>query len=191
MIFSFVRGRKRKISRQARTAKVNEVATLIIADTTDLTSDYVCLQLKERGVSYFRLNKDKLSCHSIQLDLVERSLKIGYQDRLYSVNDRALKSVYFRAPTYLRETFSRARTADDQLSRSQWMAFVRNLILFHECVWVNDPVSTYRAENKLYQLAAATELGFKVPVTTVLNYGAAMIDRDRAYIVKSVDTAIF
>ena len=52
---------------------------------------------------------------------------------------------------------------NEQLYRSQWSSFIRNLISFDKAKWINHPVSTYQAENKMYQLKCAKEIGLNVP----------------------------
>ncbi len=169
---------------------MNEVSVLVISDTRDLTSDYICLELRKRKANYFRLNRDNLSCHNIDFDINSGVMNIEFHNRCYSITKLALKAVYYRAPTYLRETFARARTPEDQLSRSQWMAFIRNLTSYENCVWVNNPNFTYKAENKIYQLMVAKDLGFRIPWTRVVNYSASCVEKSKEYIVKSIDTAI-
>jgi glutathione synthase/RimK-type ligase-like ATP-grasp enzyme len=169
---------------------VNEVSVLVISDTFDFTSDYICLELRKRNARYFRLNRDKLSWHNIEWDVNSRTMKIEFENESYAINEKTLNGIYYRAPTYLRETFSRSTTPEDQLSRSQWMAFVRNMATYENCVWVNNPTCTYKAENKIYQLALASDLGFRIPITRVINYHTSFLDKGKSYIVKSIDTAI-
>lgn len=75
--------------------------------------------------------------------------------------------------------------------RNQWSAFLRNLIVFNKCKWINNPVDTYRAENKIFQLQVAEESGIKIPMTFVTNYVDFDINRDKKYVIKSIDTALF
>jgi len=82
-------------------------------------------------------------------------------------------------------------TLQEQLYKSQWSSFIRNLILFDNVAWVNHPVSIYRAENKLYQLKIAQRCCFPVPETYVGNTLPKSIQPERTYIVKSLDTALF
>ncbi len=82
-------------------------------------------------------------------------------------------------------------TLQEQLSKSQWSSFIRNLISFDNVTWVNHPVSIYGAENKLYQLKIARLCGFPVPETYVGNILPESIQPELIYIVKSLDTALF
>lgn len=79
----------------------------------------------------------------------------------------------------------------EQLYRSQWSSFIRNLIVFGKAKWINHPVSTYKAENKLYQLKCAKEIGLHVPQTYIGNVVPEYISLTNNYVVKPLDTALF
>ncbi len=64
-------------------------------------------------------------------------------------------------------------------------------IVFDKAKWINHPVNTYRAENKLYQLQCAQNVGLPTPKTFVGNILPKRITPTNKYIVKSLDTALF
>ncbi|WP_461479566.1 ATP-grasp domain-containing protein [Paenibacillus sp. PvR148] len=156
----------------------------------DFTTDYVCLELKNRKVSYFRINRDEFNYYKITLTINPLSLKVEFNEKTYLINESHLKSVYFRAPIYLRELNNGSLGAEEQLYRSQWMAFIRNLTIFEKVNWVNNPISTFKAENKLLQLKYASELGFLCPKTIVTNTSSQRVIDEDEFIVKSIDTAL-
>lgn len=168
---------------------MNEINYLIISNTFDYSTDLICLQFQKRGLNYLRINRDKFLECNIVYNLCDSSLIMKMHDEEYVIFNDSLKSVYFRAPVFLRN--SKNYNLSQQLYRSQWSAFIRNLIVFDQCKWVNHPVSTYRAENKLYQLKIAKEAGFLVPDTIVGNCSTDFVENDDCYIVKSLDTALF
>lgn len=92
---------------------------------------------------------------------------------------------------FLRNAPAKGLAPPEQLARSQWAAFMRALCVFDDAAWMNHPQRTYLAESKPYQLALATECGFKVPETLVGN-DAASIRRQfpGSLIVKSLDTVL-
>ena len=108
---------------------------------------------------------------------------------MYEITQEHLQSIYFRAPVFLRT--GKSYTLEEQLYRSQWSAFIRNLIIFDKARWLNHPVSIYQAENKLYQLKLANEHGLDVPITYAGNAIPLGIKLEKSYIVKSLDTALF
>lgn len=167
---------------------MNEVEVLILSSRVDFSTDLVCYRLEQKRVKYLRLNRDQFSGYQIIYDLVNASLKVAIEDSEYNINAKSLKSIYFRAPVYLRN--GRPMSVDEQLSREQWNAFLRNMVVFDRVKWVNNPVSTYRAENKMLQLQTAAKLGINIPETFVGNCVPNHVRKDSNYIVKSLDTAL-
>lgn len=141
---------------------------LVLANLHDFSSDKVCLALAQAGVTYLRLNRDQLAELQLRLFPIEPRLEVEFNDQTWIV-DKTLQSVWFRQPTYLRNSEGRILTAAEQLDRSQWMAFIRALSVFEEARWVNDPAATFRAENKAWQLRVASTIGFDVPTTLISN----------------------
>ena len=117
---------------------------------------------------------------------MQLQIKIG--ERIYVISEDSLKAVYYRAPVFLRN--SKPYTVEEQLERGQWSAFIRNLIIFEKVKWINNPVNTYKAENKLFQLKIAIGAGLTVPYTWCGNVIPEEL-KDGSYIVKSLDTALF
>jgi len=148
---------------------VSDVNYLLLSDSRDFTTDYVSLEFEKRGENYLRLDRDLLKNYKISWDILKQSLIIEKEESCYSFTESSLLGVYYRAPTYLRETFSRNRSVSEQLQQSQWMAFYRNLVCFDNARWMNSPSDTFNAENKMVQLQTAIKVGFKVPETLVTN----------------------
>lgn len=168
---------------------MNDVKCLVVSSTIDYSSDLICYELERRGQSYLRINRDRFSQYEIIHSSEEKNLKISINNQLYRITPEHLQSVYFRAPVFLRT--GKPYSLEEQLYRSQWSAFIRNLIIFDKAKWLNHPVSIYQAENKMFQLKTAREHGLDVPVTFVGNAIPQEINLDRRYIVKSLDTALF
>jgi glutathione synthase/RimK-type ligase-like ATP-grasp enzyme len=137
-----------------------------------------------------RINRDLFQEYETLYNLQDNVLYIRLDGIWYLLNSESVRSVYFRAPVFLRTT-GKARSIEEQLKRSQWSAFIRNLIILDKAMWMNHPVATYCAENKLYQLKVARECGLAVPETYVGNSLPQNISPDCMYIVKSLDTALF
>jgi len=167
-----------------------EPEVLIISNKFDFSTDFVTNKLNQFGVSFLRLNRDDLYDYKIKLDPLEPSLYVAIDAYEYHVSDEKLKSIYYRAPTFLRDIFQESTSAEEQLYYSQWTAFVRSLIVFENANWVNSPVATYKAEMKPYQLYYANKIGFKIPGTLVTNHVEPEILPSPMIAVKSIDTAI-
>ena len=168
---------------------MNKVDYLIISNTVDYSTDFICYRLQQLGKKYLRINRDRFGTYKILYTLESDSLIVNIGGNDYEITSKTLKAVYFRAPVFLRA--GKAYSLNDQLYRNQWNAFVRNLIVFDNAKWINHPVATYRAENKLYQLKCAKRIGLDVPDTYVGNSLPYNISPMDSYIVKSLDTALF
>ncbi len=129
--------------------------------------------------------------YCISIDLCKGVMNICIGNNEYQVKEPSLKSIYFRAPVFLRDIYNHSLSLAEQLYRSQWSSFIRNLIYFEDILWMNNPVSTYKAENKILQLKYASQIGFRIPQTFIANNAKITIKADSNYIVKSLDTALF
>ena len=168
---------------------MNDIEYLIISSSIDYSTDLVCFELCERKKRYLRLNRDKFGEYEIIFSLQNREMTIKLDNSSYTVRNDTLKGVFFRAPVFLRA--HKKYNVSEQLYRSQWSSFIRNLIVFDKAKWINHPVNTYRAENKMYQLQCAQNLGLPIPKTFVGNMLPESITPLNKYIVKSLDTALF
>lgn len=169
---------------------MNRPEILIISNRLDFTTDYVCCELEKREASYLRINRDEFPKYSISFNVIEKELKIFLAGTKYFFNESTLKAVWYRAPIYLRDIYQPGISAGEQLYRSQWSAFVRNLSVFDSSLWINSPEATFKAENKMYQLQLANNIGMACPHTLVTNAVPNDIDPFRYYIVKPLDTAV-
>lgn len=161
---------------------------LIISDVYDFSSDFVCVELERQNISYWRINRDELQDYEINLNPVIPRLEAVYRDVKINIISETLLSVYYRAPTFLRDIFQDGADEEEQLKRTQWTAFVRSLCVFEYVKWVNNPIHTYRAEIKTYQLYKASQIGFLTPETTLTN--KTFVPTFDNVAIKSIDTAI-
>ncbi len=165
---------------------------LLIASRYDLTCDYVVAHLRRKSIPYLRLNTEDFTASAVELDPVCRRLVIQRGGRSYCITPQGLRSVFFRRPVFLRDYGDDHRSPAERFSHLQWAAFVRNLMLFSEARWINNPVATYRAEHKAVQLSVAAHLGFAVPPTRVTNspHPSSLGDGCRRVAVKGLDTVL-
>lgn len=171
---------------------IRKIEHLILSSTLDFSSDYIAYELQQQGLSYFRLNRDQFDKYDIAYDVNSCRLTIEGKDSntgVYKIIiDDSLKSVYFRCPVFIRS--NKAYSLDRQLYRSQWSSFIRNLTVFDKAKWMNPPMNTYQAENKIYQLEMAKRVGLIIPNTIIAN-GTKSIEKSKKYIVKALDTPLF
>ena len=168
---------------------MNDVKCLIISSTIDYSTDLICCELERRGYRYLRINRDLFDQYEIVYILDQQTMKLRIEGREYTISNKTLKSVYFRAPVFFR--YSKELSLNDQLKRGQWSSFIRNLIVFDQAKWINYPVATYKAEKKMLQLQMAMKAGLKIPHTYVGNQVPSIIKDNKTYIVKALDTPVF
>ncbi|WP_214630357.1 hypothetical protein [Paenibacillus agaridevorans] len=142
---------------------------LIISNRYDFACDYICACLHEENSNYLRLNTDDLLHLHVFMNPINGEIEIKIDDQLYKIDTDSLKSILYRGPTYLRETSVLNLSPEDKLSKSQWTAFIRTLMVFDKCRWMNHPHATYFAETKAVQLKIAHQVGFQVPNTIITN----------------------
>lgn len=101
---------------------------LLLSSLADLSTDRICYHLSAMGVQFLRLNREQLPDLRIQIDPLRARLTCSYADHVWNIASN-LKSVWWRQPTFLRNTPGRALTVEEQLDRSQWSAAMRGLML--------------------------------------------------------------
>ena len=163
---------------------------LILSGLYDFSADLVAMRLRHAGVPYVRLNSEQLVDHQLTLDPLVPELTIRGPSGTYHVG-QDLVSVWFRRPVFLRNTPSVPLSPEEQLKRSQWMAFLRGLCVFRHAAWMNSPTATYIAESKPYQLSIARSCGFQVPATLVTNDASRIRETfPSGLVIKSLDTVL-
>lgn len=165
------------------------IDVLIVSSIYDFSTDLVAQELEKRGVSYFRLNRENFANYLLTIDIENKLLEIIANGICYKVTS-ATKSIYYRQPVFLRNTPSNSLTIDEQLARSQWMGFLRSLVIFEQANWLNRPEATYLAETKAYQLITAKKIGFKIPKTLIGNDANKFQIFEGQIIIKSLDTIL-
>lgn len=161
---------------------------LLISNRFDFSTDFIAVELANQGIDFIRINRDELKDYIIEFDPIKPEIKATYNDYSFTISIKHLESIYYRAPTFLRDIYQEGLSEDEQLIRTQWAAFVRSLCVFENVKWLNNPTAIYKAEIKPYQLFIANKLGIKIPKTTVSN---VTLSSDFEYqAIKSIDTAI-
>ncbi|MDV4027574.1 hypothetical protein CMT46_03755 [Elizabethkingia anophelis] len=131
---------------------------LIITHKEDYTVDYIVNILNERKIDYYRFN-----CEDIF-----KSKFIVSNDLLPKIHGKSnFKSVWFRR-TKLPD-LSVIPFHERNYLLNEFDSLLKNLFALIDAKWISEPYQIYKAENKLYQLKLAKEIGFNVPNTIVTN----------------------
>lgn len=163
---------------------------LIISNPHDYSTDHVVFQLEKLNADYIRLNRSQFSEYELTLDPLDNAIcgKTNWCE--FEINQNTLKSIYYRAPIYLRTHIRKNLSFEEKIARDQWTSFLRSLMVFDNVAWINHPQSTFLAENKPYQLKIANEIGFNVPKTIISNKLPSKKFSEKVAI-KTLEPAIF
>ncbi len=142
---------------------------LLVSNERDITTDYVVLELQRRGLPYFRLNSERLSD-----GLVRCEWQLGRPVWWISLGDRQLTTsqigaAYFRRPGAPLVRSGVSDQAERRYSGEEWIAVLRSVYGALNDRWLNAPANIIRAEDKALQLAVASEVGLRIPPTTITN----------------------
>lgn len=148
---------------------VFEPEILIISNPHDYSTDHVVYQLEKSNAKYIRLNRSQFKEYELTLNPITNTIYGKTNACKFKITNDTLKSIYYRAPIYLRTHIQKKLTVEDKISRDQWTSFIRSLMIFNNILWINHPQHTFLAENKPYQLKIANEIGFNIPKTVVSN----------------------
>lgn len=166
---------------------------LILASKFDISCDYVVAQIKRRGAACFRLNSEDFDQFSVVSVPYEGLVSLRAGDINVNLTQETLKAVYFRRGVYPREAFTAHHSPQEQLNRTHRSVFMRSFMTFDSCLWINHPVSTYKAEHKAVQLALARSVGFDLPRTVITNDASGIAKAakgDSRVAVKGLDTVL-
>lgn len=138
---------------------------LFVTNKRDVTTDFVVLKLRRRGVPFFRLNTEDLpQCEIAMPDGDPARLVLRSSEGDLDLSE--VTAAYYRRPGGF-ETDDADPVA--AYVAAEWSAILRSLWNALEGRWLNSPFAILRAEDKPRQLAAARGVGLPIPGTLVTN----------------------
>ena len=144
---------------------------LLITNKQDYTTDFVVKRLRETDVDFYRLNTEEIgkSCF-ISLDFSRNNYRLYDEYFNRDFNLLSFTSVYFRRPE-LPEVSSEGLTPEEQMFvKAEHNQFIEGIYkLLRNAYWISPIDAIKRAENKIYQLSLAQELGFLIPQSLITN----------------------
>ncbi len=135
---------------------------LIVTSSYDLTVDYIIDKFRNYA-EFFRFNTDLLSEYSV--DITEDGWLI--QSDQWSINQIQLHSIYYRKPSF--PNISEYDAKFHKMIQKDILTLIQGLIEAFNGTCLSKPSILYKAENKIYQLSVAKEVGFKLPKTLISN----------------------
>lgn len=138
---------------------------LIVTNKRDVTTDFIVLEMRRRGVPFARLNTEDLPQFEVVMaDGDPACLTLSGPGGEFSLPD--INGAYYRRPGSFGAEGAEPVAA---YVTAEWSAILRSLWNALEGRWLNSPFSILRAEDKPRQLAVARRVGLRIPGTLVTN----------------------
>lgn len=133
---------------------------LIITHKADFTADFVINKLNNRKSKYKRFNCE---------DFLDSKHEFRYgSDFTYELlSEHTYNSIWFRRTKL--PIIRNLPLEDNANILNEIDSLFKNIYLIVDSKWLSSPFDIYKAENKLYQLKIAKQLGFRIPNTLVSN----------------------
>ena len=149
---------------------------LLFTNKEDVTTDFIVQELKRQEIDFYRFNTEELS-KSVEIDLnfeKEKYLLIDKLDnKTYNILD--FTDIYYRRPElplYNDESLSEGEKSFLQTEIYYTLEGVYRLLSNKH--WFNNVFAIRNAENKIYQLQLAKEVGLSIPSTLISNHYDSM-----------------
>jgi glutathione synthase/RimK-type ligase-like ATP-grasp enzyme len=123
--------------------------------------------LRAQGVSYLRLNTERLLDYALEIRPLDRVATLCRGDLVIDLS--SLSAVWYRRPDPPELSSVTLSNQERDVVRAQWRNSIRGLVHVLDARWINHPDRNDDAEQKLLQLVTASALGFAVPSTLVTN----------------------
>ena len=132
---------------------------IVLTNSEDATSDFLCEKLHQNTIRHCRLNTDSVmrECR-IDYSISKASLSFG-NNKICSTEVRA---VWLRRPKHLHHT--EALSPELGHAACEWMEALEGFLAhIPENRWINHPTANARASHKIEQLTRASQAGLRVP----------------------------
>ncbi len=142
---------------------------LIITCQGDRTADYITYKLRDR-ISVFRFNTDLFGNYKLEIGGNPFwSIEDGDGDR---ITDLDIQAIYYRKP--LLPALDEYKPVYRNFMQREIVACIEGLADSFLGICLSKPNILRQADNKIYQLAMASKLGFTIPKSLITNDGEAV-----------------
>ncbi len=169
---------------------------LLISNKSDLTIDFVVLRLTELGISFYRFNTEELG-HTVSVNLDFENDTFYLHDSVLHITIDLIEiaSVYYRRPEIPKFADDTLTQGENNFLKSEFLYLLEGIYkILQKAYWISPLYSIREAENKVYQLKLAKEIGFRVPPSLITNIpeqaDAFYSKQKRNCIVKPIKTGL-
>lgn len=142
---------------------------LLITNKDDVTTDFVVNRLNKIGEPYYRLNtEDLVSSVGVNFDIGEDEYMLIDHQRNQKLSLSSVKSVYYRRPGLPEINAGSLSEGEVEFIRRE-IAYVLEGIykILSNRFWISPVAFIREAENKIYQLLVARDIGFEIPKSLI------------------------
>lgn len=145
---------------------------LIITNRNDFTADFLITRLLELNKPYFRFNSEDIPDSKFLFSPSSSHSKREITIKSKKLDLTSVQAVWYRRKIYYPST---PNSEDDiNFIGAEVIRFMDGLIACPAVLWVNPPHTLLLAENKVYQLRLAAQIGFDLPKSIISNEGEAL-----------------
>lgn len=154
---------------------LNSEMIIIISNSKDVTSDFVCEELDKESIDYLRLNTDTLTK---ELDF---SYTLGcptWKFKELIMSPERVNSIWYRRPQEIKiSNFISYDIGEISHLRSEWKSCIEGF-LSHIPIekWINHPLINASASSKIEQISRAKKYGFLIPSTVVTQSSSVALE---------------
>lgn len=145
---------------------------LLLTNKNDVTVDFIIKELQKRNIPYYRLNTEDIP-NKVLINFSVNTSTYKLIDKIKDVTLNLLdfESIYYRRPLLNELSYIKDINMQEQSYLKSELAFILEGIykILRKKYWVNNVYDIREAENKIYQLQLAQELGFKIPQLLLSN----------------------
>ena len=152
---------------------------LLITNKQDVTVDFIVQELKSRRCSYFRLNTEDIpECIDIAFSINQHQYLLYDKKKDLVVNLSDVSSVYYRRPRISDLNYIVDISKQERIYLRSELTFMLDGVYktLREAFWINDVFRIREAENKIYQLQLAKEIGFNIPDSIITNKASTVTE---------------
>lgn len=145
---------------------------LLLTNKDDITIDFVVRELQNRGCSYYRLNTEDIpEIVRVSFSINEDSYIIYDTVKRQYINLNDVSAVYFRRPKISDLShISEISPQEKRYLQSELASLLEGIYkTLRHAFWINDIYRIREAENKIYQLQLAKQIGFEIPQSMISN----------------------
>lgn len=145
---------------------------IILTNKDDVTVDFVVRELKRKKIDYYRLNTEDIP-KKVAVDFSITKDKFLLLDRVknITINLNNVSAVYYRrAQVSTLAYMNKVNMQEKKYLRGELAYLIEGIYKFlNNRYWLNNVYRIREAENKIYQLQVAREVGFEIPDSAISN----------------------